>query len=79
MNLLSDNDLKYLEKARIKGERVTLERSYRGVYRIYASTIPASAVWWPVTMLIQLREEYRNVRTVQNFANAEKLKGALRK
>ena len=79
MNLLSDNDLRYLENARIKGEMVTLERSYRGMYRIYASTIPASDVWWPVTMLIQFREEYRNVRTVQNFVNAEKLKGTLRK
>lgn len=77
MNLLSDNDLKYLEKARLNGVEVVLERRYRD-YCVYARTIPASTVWHPVKFLIQLREEYRNVVTTQNFTSAEKLKGALK-
>ena len=78
MNLLSANDLRHLETARLKGERITLERSFRGVYRIYASTIPASSVWYPVKMLIQTREEYGNIIAIQNFRNIEELKRALR-
>lgn len=78
MNLLSENDLRHLNSALIKGERVTLERSYRGVYRIFVSTIPASSVWGPVKMLIQLREERGNIITLQNFTNIESLKGALK-
>jgi len=56
---------------------VVLERRYRD-YCVYARTIPASTVWHPVKFLIQLREEYRNVVTTQNFTSAEKLKGALK-
>lgn len=78
MNLLSANDLRHLETARLKGERIALERSYRGIYRIYASTIPASSVWYPVKMLIQTREEYGNIIAIQNFRNIEELKRALR-
>lgn len=77
MNLLSENDLKCLEKARLNGVEVVLERRYRD-YSIIARTIPASAVWHPVEFLIQFREEYRNVVTTQNFTSAEKLKGALK-
>lgn len=77
MNLLSDNDFRHLETARLRGERITLERSFRGAYTIYASTIPATHAWHPVTMLIQIREEYGNIIAIQNFRNIEELKRAL--
>ena len=71
MNLLSANDLKHLETARLKGERITLKRSY-------ASTIPASHAWYPVETLIRLRVEHGNIVSIQNFRNIEELKRALK-
>ena len=78
MNLLSANDLRHLETARLKGERITLERSYRGIYTVYASTIPASRAWYPVETLIRLRVEHGNIISIQNFRNIEELKRALK-
>lgn len=78
MNLLSENDLRHLENARLRGERITLERSFRGVYRIYASTIPAGHAWYPVETLIRLRVEHGNIISIQNFRNIEELKRALK-
>lgn len=70
--LLSDNDLKYLNKAQEQGKVVTLERRLHG----YAITATTKAVGypWQVDMIIQLRETYGNMITLQNFATVDDLR-----
>lgn len=70
--LLSDNDLKYLNKAQEQGKVVTLERRLHG-YSITART-KAVGYPWQVEMIIQLREQYGNMITLQNFATVDDLR-----
>lgn len=72
VRLLSDNDLKYLHKALETGAIVTLERRYKG-YEIIAKT-RAVGYPWTVDTIIQLRETYGNMITLQNFASVEQLR-----
>lgn len=72
VRLLSDNDLKYLHKALETGAIVTLERQYKG-YEIIAKT-RAVGYPWMVDTIIQLRETYGNMITLQSFAGVEQLR-----
>lgn len=72
VRLISDNDLKYLHKALETGAEVTLERRYNG-YELIAKT-KAVGYPWEVDTIIQLRETYGNMITLQNFAGVEQLR-----
>ena len=70
--LLSENDLRHLEDALRRMERVELERSL-GPVSLTARTAPAGKAW-RVAMLIQVRVDAPSMTILKNCESVEALR-----